>query len=207
MRSTQTSGRGSGASDVSVLVSRRRSWRPTRWTCSPDVQLASVQVDQLPGEPEQFSFAQAEDQDQDVGRVQHIVIAAGGFQELACLIDGPGPALALGVAAAGQPDDGGRVAGDDLFLDGAGERSPQCVTRVLAGPGGQDLVAAGSGGAAAALAFWPVGVLALCAALADAAELVEPLPDVFDLELVQPLVAEVRNDVQPGEQLVLSRMS
>ena len=54
-----------------------------------DVQLGSIEVDQLPGEPEQFPFAQPEDQDQDVGRVQHVVIAAGRFEELACFIDGP----------------------------------------------------------------------------------------------------------------------
>jgi hypothetical protein len=32
---THRPGRGRGASDVSVLTSRRRSWPPTRWSCSP----------------------------------------------------------------------------------------------------------------------------------------------------------------------------
>ena len=54
-----------------------------------DVQLSGVEVDQLPGEPEQLPFAQPEDQDQDVGRVQHVVVVAGRFEELACFINGP----------------------------------------------------------------------------------------------------------------------
>ena len=32
---THKPGSGKGASDVSVLTSRRRSWPPTRWSCSP----------------------------------------------------------------------------------------------------------------------------------------------------------------------------
>jgi hypothetical protein len=55
---------------------------------------------------------------------------------------------------------------------------------------------------AAALAFGPRGILTLGATLADLRKLVQPLPDVLDLELVQPLRAEVGHDVQPRERLV-----
>lgn len=41
-----------------------------------DVQFLAIEADQFPGEPQQFTFAQAEDQDQDVGRVQRVVIVA-----------------------------------------------------------------------------------------------------------------------------------
>ena len=54
-----------------------------------DVELSMIEVDQFPGEAEQFPFAQPEDQDQDVGRVQHVVVAAGRFKKLACYLDGP----------------------------------------------------------------------------------------------------------------------
>lgn len=49
--------------------------------------------------PEQFALAQTEDEDQDVGRIQDIIVAAGAFGKLACSIQGPGVALprALGV--------------------------------------------------------------------------------------------------------------
>jgi hypothetical protein len=66
-----------------------------------DVQLARAEIDQVPGEPEQFASAQAENEDQDVGRIQYVIVAAGGLQELAGLIGGPRPALALGVPATG----------------------------------------------------------------------------------------------------------
>jgi hypothetical protein len=54
-------------------------------------------------------------------------------------------------------------------------------------------------GTAGALA---AGVLALGAALAAPGELVESLPDVLDLELIEPLVSQVRADVQPRKHLV-----
>src|ERR1041385_9247960 len=46
------------------------------------------------------------------------------------------------------------------------------------------------------------GILSLRAALADMAELVEPLPDVADLEPVESRGARVGNDMQAAEQLV-----
>jgi hypothetical protein len=52
-----------------------------------DVELGEVEVDQFPGEAEQLAPAQAEDQDEDVGAVELITLAAGGFKELACLVN------------------------------------------------------------------------------------------------------------------------
>ena len=54
-----------------------------------DVELGAVEVDQLPGEAQEFALAQAEDQDQDVGGVQHVAVTAGRFEELAGFIDRP----------------------------------------------------------------------------------------------------------------------
>jgi hypothetical protein len=45
-----------------------------------DVELSAVKVYQFPGEPQQLTSAQTEDQDQDVSAVQHIVVAAGGLK-------------------------------------------------------------------------------------------------------------------------------
>ena len=43
-----------------------------------DVQLTRVEVDQLPGEPEDFALAQAQDQNQNEGRVQRPGPASDG---------------------------------------------------------------------------------------------------------------------------------
>ena len=42
-----------------------------------DVQLGSVEVDQLPGEPENLALAQAQDQDEHERRVQRFTCRAG----------------------------------------------------------------------------------------------------------------------------------
>jgi hypothetical protein len=105
-----------------------------------DVQLARVEVDAVPGQTEDFTPAQAQDEDQDVSRVKCLLVTAGRLQELAGFIDAPGAALLA--ADAGHPDHGGRVAGDHLVFDGAAERGPQRVAGILAASGGQDLVAA-----------------------------------------------------------------
>jgi hypothetical protein len=75
------------------------------------VKFGPVEVDQVPGEAQQLTFAQAQNEDQDVGRVQDIVVASR-FQELACLINGPGTALACPLIAARKPDNGRRVPRD-----------------------------------------------------------------------------------------------
>ena len=42
-----------------------------------DVQLGSVEVDQLPGKPQDFALAQAENQDEHERRVQRFTCRAG----------------------------------------------------------------------------------------------------------------------------------
>ena len=39
-------------------------------------------------------------------------------------------------------------------------------------------------------------IFSLCAALADSSKFLQPLPDVFHLELVEALTAEMRNELQ-----------
>jgi hypothetical protein len=48
-------------------------------------------------------------------------------------------------------------------------------------------------------------ILALCAALAPKAKLVEPGLDVPQAQFVEPFAAEIRHDVEPGEQVVVGR--
>jgi len=57
----------------------------------------------------------------------------GAFKEPPCLFRGPPAALAL--ARRGQPDHCRRVASDDLFLDGTGERGTERVTGVFPAAG------------------------------------------------------------------------
>lgn len=83
------SGSGSGASEVSVLTSRRRSWRPTTLELFANVQFCTVEADPLPGEPEEFTLPQAQDQDQHIRGVEHVVIAAGVFEEAPGFVGGP----------------------------------------------------------------------------------------------------------------------
>jgi hypothetical protein len=63
-------------------------------------------------------------------------------------------------------------------------------------------VAALADRAAAALGMRPGGILALGAALAGLRQLIQPLPDVLDLEPVQLPGPQVGRDVQPRERLV-----
>jgi hypothetical protein len=53
---------------------------------------------------------------------------------------------------------------------------------------------------ATAHVFWTFRILSLCAALANPAELVKPLPDVCHLKPVEALLPEVRNDVNAAER-------
>ena len=52
-----------------------------------DVKLGVVEIGQFPGKAEQFATTQPEDQDQDVGAVERVSLMAGGFKELACLVN------------------------------------------------------------------------------------------------------------------------
>jgi hypothetical protein len=101
-----------------------------------------------------------------------------------------------------QTDHGDGITRDDLILDSTGKSSAKRVTSILTAPRSQDFPAALADRAASPLGFWPGSVFPLSTALTDASELVEPLPDVLDLELVEPLMAKVRIDVEAGEQLI-----
>jgi hypothetical protein len=72
-----------------------------------DVELGGVEVDQFPGEPEDFALAQAQDQDQDGGGMQCFLVMRGGFEELAGFVNAPPATLAR--AWCWQTDDGGRL--------------------------------------------------------------------------------------------------
>ena len=107
---THSSGNGSGASDDSLLTGRRMSGLDPLELLA-DVQLGSVEIDPIPGEPEYLALAQAQDDDENVSGVQRITVATGRLQEPACFIDSPDAALTF--PWCWQPDDGYRIAGDD----------------------------------------------------------------------------------------------
>jgi len=50
--------------------------------------------------------------------------------------------------------------------------------------------------AAPSLGYWPGSILPLRTALAGDHELVDPLPDVLDLKLIESLMPKVRNDMK-----------
>jgi hypothetical protein len=62
------------------------------------VQLGGVEVHVIPGQAEDFAFAQAEDEDQDEGGVQGFGLVPGRFKEPASIINGPGCRLRRGFA-------------------------------------------------------------------------------------------------------------
>jgi hypothetical protein len=101
-----------------------------------------------------------------------------------------------------QTDHGHGITRDNLILDGTGKSSAERVTGILTAPRSQNFPAALADRAASPPGFSPGSVFPLSTALTDACELVEPLPNVLDLELVEPLMAKVRIDVQTGEQLI-----
>ena len=158
----------------------------TRWSCSPTYSSAVVEIDPIPGEPEYLAFAQAQDDDENVSGVQRITVLTGRLQELACFVDTPDAALTF--PWCWQPDDGYRIAGDDLFLDRARESSAERGASVLTALRRQSPMAAFTDRATPSLGYRPGSVLPLRAALADTRELIDPLPDVLDLELVDSLL-------------------
>lgn len=101
-----------------------------------------------------------------------------------------------------QTNHGRGIARNDLILDGTGKSSAKRVTGILTAPRSQDFPAALADRAASPLGFRTGSVFPLSTSLTDACELVEPLPNVLDPELVEPLMAKIRIDVQTGEQLV-----
>ena len=67
-----------------------------------NVQLSGVHVDEVPGEPEYLTLAQAQDQDQDEGGIQRLACMPGRFKEPAWVINCPDATLpAPGLAALG----------------------------------------------------------------------------------------------------------
>jgi hypothetical protein len=91
----------------------------------PDVDLGGIEVDICPGEPQRFSTSQTENENQHVGRVQRVMIAPGGFQKGAGLLDRP--PLPLWFARIEQSYDRGDVTGKQLFGDSVGERGAECI--------------------------------------------------------------------------------
>jgi hypothetical protein len=59
-----------------------------------DVQLSVIEVDLIPSQAEDFTPAQAENKDQDEGRVERLTGMPGRFEEPPGVIHGPGLALA-----------------------------------------------------------------------------------------------------------------
>ena len=66
---THSSGNGSGASDDSVLTWTADERAFDALKLLANVQLGSVEIDPIPGEPEHLALAQAQDDDENVGRV------------------------------------------------------------------------------------------------------------------------------------------
>ena len=87
----------------------------------PDIQLNGVKIDLIPGQAENLTSAQAEDEDQDEGGVQNFARVPGRLKEPASVIDGPGLALAAlsWLTAFGHLDSGNRVTGDGLVFNRA----------------------------------------------------------------------------------------
>jgi hypothetical protein len=147
-----------------------------------DIQVGTVKIDQIPGQAEDFALAQTHDEDQDEGGIQGLAGSAGVLEEPAGFIDTPPAPPAF--AGGRQFDHGGDVATDDFLINGTGERGPERVTNVITASRGKNRLAALSGRVATAFTFGPGGVFSLRATLADPAELIEPLPDVSNLEFV-----------------------
>ena len=88
------------------------------------MQLGGVEVYVIPGQAEDFAFAQAEDEDQDEGGVQGFGLVPGRFKEPAGIINGPGLPFTAGLRRPALSRlhclDG--VAADRLVIDRARER-------------------------------------------------------------------------------------
>lgn len=72
---------------------------------------------------ENFALAQAEDEDQHIGRVERIMIAFGGLQEFARLVRCPGFDSAS--ARLGHMEQASDVPGDQFFSRSVGQRAVQ----------------------------------------------------------------------------------
>jgi hypothetical protein len=95
-----------------------------------DIKVGGVEVDQIPGQTEDFTPAQPHNEDQDEGGIQGLTGPARVFQKPAGFINAPPapPAFARGR----QLDHGSDVAADNFLIDGAGERSPERIAGIVA---------------------------------------------------------------------------
>ena len=146
---------------------------------------------------------QAEDEDQDEGRVERFTGVPGRFEEPAGIIDRPCSALAaLGLTAVGQLDGIDWVPADDLVFDCAGKCRSEYIAGIFAASRREHLMATFADSATAAFVFSSGGILALRAAYADSGEFIEPCSDIPDLEFIESFPAKMRDYVQSGECLV-----
>jgi hypothetical protein len=97
------------------------------------MQLGDVGVDLIPGQAEDFPSAQAQDEDQDEGRIERFVRMPGRFKEPSGVVDGPclGLATLTWYASVGHLDSPDRVTADYLVIDCASQRSAERVPRVF----------------------------------------------------------------------------
>lgn len=123
-----------------------------------------IEVDVSPLKTEQFAAAQAENQQQDIRRVERVAVGAGAGQELAGLLGGPGGHPTR--PGAREADGGGRVVADQPPRDCLGQGGPEDGAGVDDRATRQSLLAALAPRAATSLPDGSGGVLALGAALA-----------------------------------------
>lgn len=157
------------------------------------------QVDVLPGQPEQLSAAKPEDEHEDVPGVQRIVVSAGGLEEAVSLVHGPDRRLAT--PRDGHPHERGEAPCHEFFPHRGARRTAQHSPSLMHCPLGRQLLAALARSTAPRLLT--LGVLALRAALTARPQLVQPHLDVADGQLLQLAAAEVRDDVETAEQVVV----
>jgi hypothetical protein len=108
------------------------------------MQLGGVDVDLISGQAEDFASAQAENEDQDEGRIERFVRVPGRLKEPSGVVDSPCLRLAslTWCATARHLDSPDRVTTDYLVIDRTGQRGAERVTRVFTASRGQRFVAA-----------------------------------------------------------------
>src|SRR5262249_52543187 len=141
----------------------------------------------VPGQAEQLPLAQAEHEDQDVRRVERVGIVAGRLAEPPRFLTRP--CLALLGARSWQLDQGRDVLRNKVFQHRLRQRGPEGAANVTHSSGRRGVLAALTEGAAFPASRRALGVLALCAALAGMADLVEPVLNVSHLQAIKSAVS------------------